>query len=126
MAELDYAYLAEFAQIIDGKLTAVNASFVDVKTPLPAQLQIAVAGRIRALVDTEQVQLGVKLSSPDGMTFGWNSALTTEGSTVYDGKIGILFAIRIGIGIAQYGLFEVKIDIDGEEVRRLAFEAVAP
>ncbi len=126
MAELDYAYLAEFAQIIDGKLTAVNASFLDVKTPVPAHFQFAVAGRVRTSADTEQVRLAVKLVSTDSATFVWNAELSPEGLPVYDGKVGILFAVRVGIPLTKHGLFVVTIDVDDEEVRRLAFEAVAP
>ena len=126
MAELDYAYLAEFAQIIDSKLTAVNASFIDVKTAVPGHFQFAVAGRVRAPADTDLVRLAVKLVSTDNATFVWNAELTTEGLPVYDGKVGILFAVRLGIPITKHGLFVVTIDVDDEEARRLAFEAVAP
>lgn len=126
VAELDYAYLAEFAQIIDGKLTAVNASFLDVKTTIPAVFQFAVAGRVRAPADTEQVLLAVKLVSTDNATFAWNSELSPQGLPVYDGKVGILFAVRLGIPITKHGLFVVTIDVDGKEARRLAFEAAEP
>ncbi len=126
MAELDYAYLAEFAQLIDGKLTAVNASFIDVKTAVPGHFQFAVAGRVRAPADADQIRLTVKLVSPDGITFAWNAELTPEGLPVYDGKVGILFAVRLGIPITRHGLFVVTIDVDDEEARRLAFEAVEP
>lgn len=127
MAELDYAFLAEFAQIIDGKLTAVNASFIDVKTTVPALFQLAVAGRVSAPADVDQVRLAVKLASPDKTTtFTWNADLSTKGLPVYDDKVGILFAVRLGLPINTHGLFTVTIDIDEQEARRLAFEAVAP
>jgi len=31
MAELDYAFIAEFAKVENGKLTAVGASYLDVR-----------------------------------------------------------------------------------------------
>lgn len=95
VAELDYAYLAEFAQVIDGKLTAVNASFIHVNTPVPAMFQFAVAGRVRAPADAGEVRLAIKLVSPDGSaTITWQVGLATAGHPVYNDKVGILFALR--------------------------------
>lgn len=97
MAELDYAYLAEFAQVIDGKLTAVNASFIAVTTPVPAVFQFAVAGRVRAPVEAGIVDLAIQIVAPDDSTkITWQSELRTDGHQVYDGKVGILFALRTG------------------------------
>jgi hypothetical protein len=127
VAELDYAFLAEFAQITDGKLTAVNASFVDVKTPLPAMFQFAVAGRVRAPADVQSAELVITLINPDDSnTFALNAELFTAGHTVYAGRVGMLFALRMAIPISMHGLYRVRIDLDGEEARRLAFEAAAP
>jgi hypothetical protein len=127
VAELDYAYLAEFAQVIDGKLTAVNASFIHVNTPVPAMFQFAVAGRVRAPVDAGEVRLAIKLVSPDGnTTIAWQVGLQTAGHPVYNGKVGILFALRAAVPLGVHGLYRVTIDVDDEEARRLAFEAVEP
>jgi len=40
--------------------------------------------------------------------------------------VGILFAVRVAATIAAHGLYQIFIDIDDQEARRLAFEAVAP
>ncbi|MCV7435740.1 DUF6941 family protein [Mycobacterium seoulense] len=127
MAELDYAYLAEFAQVIDGKLTAVNASFIAVTTPVPAVFQFAVAGRVRAPVEAGIVDLAIQIVAPDDSTkITWQSELRTDGHQVYDGKVGILFALRTGVPLSTHGLFRIEISIDGEHARTLAFEAVSP
>jgi len=47
MAELDYAFIAEFAKFENGKLTAVGASYIDVRPPvLPAPHTLSVAGEL--------------------------------------------------------------------------------
>jgi hypothetical protein len=126
MAELDYAYLAEYAQVIDGKLTAVNASFIDVKTTVPAVFQFAVAGRVRAPADANDViVVAIKLEPPrpeDG-SIVWTLNLSTKGLPVHDDKAGVLFAVRAAIPISAHGLCVVGIDVDNQEARRLAFEA---
>lgn len=128
MAELDYAYLAEYAQITNGNLTAVNASFVHMRTPIPSLLNLAVAGRVRAPADAGDVTVDLGFQAPNedapAMTLQMN--LNTEGNPVYNNKVGILFAARVGLLVAVHGLYAVKIHIDGEEVRTLAFEALAP
>jgi|SRR6478735_7026310 len=127
MAELDYAFIAEYAQITDGNLTVVNASFIHVKTPVPGFLSFAVAGRVRAPADAGEVHLAVRFVAPDPNTaITWRLGLSTEGHPVYDNKVGILFAIRTTTPLQAHGLYQVFIDIDEQEVRRLAFEAVAP
>lgn len=127
VAELDYAYLAEYAQITDGKLTSVNASFIHVKTPVPVLLPFAVAGRVRAPADAGHVHLTIRFVAPDpDVAITWRLGLNTEGHPVYDGKVGILFAVRATTTLVAHGLYQVFIDIDDQEARRLAFEAVAP
>jgi hypothetical protein len=127
VAELDYAYLAEYAQVIDGKLTAVNASFIDVKTQIPAMFQFAVAGRVRAPADAGVVRLAIKFAAPDETsTITWQMDLQTEGVPIYEGKVGILFALRAAVPLSAHGLYKIAIDVDDQEARRLAFEAVQP
>jgi hypothetical protein len=44
MAELDYAFIAEFAKVENEKLTAVGASYLEVRTPaFPVQHSFSVA-----------------------------------------------------------------------------------
>jgi hypothetical protein len=54
MAELDYAFIAEFAKVEGGKLTAIGASYMQITPPaFPVAHYLSVAGRIRAPEDTE-------------------------------------------------------------------------
>jgi hypothetical protein len=126
VAELDYAYLAEYAQITNGNLTAVNASFINVKTPVPTIFSLAVAGRIRAPADADEVKVDITFAAPGEnaptMTFQLN--LGVEGHPVYKNKVGILFAVRAGVPITTHGLYVVTIDVDGKKARTLAFEAL--
>jgi hypothetical protein len=126
VAELDYAFLAEFAQITNGNLTAVNASFIDVKTAVPTVFPLAVAGRVRAPADTDEVRLTITFASPDenGPKITWQLNLPAEGNPVYDNKVGILFTVRAAVPIPKHGLYVFTIEIDGEEVRTLRFEAL--
>ena len=126
VAELDYAYLAEYAQITDGNLTAVNASFIYIKVPVPTIFTLAVAGRVRAPADAGEIKLDIKFAAPgeNAPTITWQLTLNTEGNPVYNNKVGILFAVRAGVPIPTHGLYVVTIDIDGKEARALAFEAL--
>lgn len=126
MAELDYAFLAEYAQITNGNLTAVNASFINIKTPVPSVFPLAVAGRLRAPADAGEVKLGITFTTPsdDGPTITWQLNLNTEGNPVYDNKVGILFSVRAAVPINTHGLYLFTIDIDGKKARTLAFEAL--
>jgi hypothetical protein len=124
--ELDYAYLAEFAQITNGNLTTVNASFVNIKTPVPSVFNLAVAGRVRAPADAGDVGLEIMFAAPgeNAPTITFQLNLNTEGNIVYDNKVGILFAVRAGVPIPTHGLYVVTIKIDGKKARTLAFEAL--
>lgn len=126
MAELDYAYLAEFAQITNGNLTAVNASFIDIKTPVPSVFPLAVAGRVRAPADVDEVRLTIKFAPPgeNGPNITWQLTLATKGNPVYNNKVGILFAVRAAVPIPTHGLYVFTIEIDGTKARTLAFEAL--
>ena len=126
MADLDYAFFAEYAQITDGNLTAVNASFMYIKVPVPTMFSLAIAGRVRAPADAGEVKLDIKFEAPgeNAPTITWQLNLNTEGNPVYDGKVGILFTVRAGVLIPVHGLYVAKIGIDGREVRTLAFEAL--
>lgn len=128
MAELDYAFLAEYAQVDPtGKLTAVGASFTRV-TPagMPAAQLFFVAGRVRAREDEGPVALHVEITAPDKqLTIGLDSQLTAGPAVMpYDGKVGLLFAIGTVLPLNRPGLYWVTVSLDGEEVRRLAFDVV--
>jgi hypothetical protein len=126
VAELDYAFLAEYAQITNGNLTAVNASFINIKTAVPTAVPLAIAGRVRAPADAGEIKMNITFTTPsdNGPTISFQLNLNTEGNPVYDNKVGILFAMRSAVPVPTHGLYLFTIDIDGEKVRTLAFEAV--
>ncbi len=128
MADLDYAFIAEFAKVEAGKLTAVGASYIEVRPPsFPAQHSLAVAGRLRAPEDTEAIDLVIRIDPPGNMNIVINGTLTPGTETAkYDGKLAVLFAATALIPLTAPGLCEIFIDVDGQQQRRLAFNIVAP
>jgi hypothetical protein len=129
MAELDYAFIAEFAKVENGKLTAVGASYIDVRPPaLPAPHTLSVAGRIRAPEDTKTIGLTIRVNPPGGainMVVDWSMQPGPE-AVRYDGKIGVLFAVSTAVLLTTEGLCEIFIDVDKVQQRRLAFRVIAP
>jgi hypothetical protein len=129
MAELDYAFIAEFAKVEAGKLTAVGASYVDVRPPtLPAPHLLSVAGRVRAPEDTEAIGLTIRINPPGNMNVVIDGSLVTTGPEIvrYDGKLAVLFAASASIMLTTEGLCEIFVDVDKVQQRRLAFRIVAP
>lgn len=62
-AELDYAFLAEWAKVSpSGLLTAVDASFLRVLAPVGSRVNIAVAGRVRFLSEPFEANLEVAVN----------------------------------------------------------------
>lgn len=125
MAHLDYAFLADYASVEAGKLTAVGASFTHLAVPhLPVPFGVSIAGRITAPEGVEIVSIGIKIQAPE-------KAYTIEGETevrpggdiqVYRGKIGLLFALTSVVTLVTSGLYVVNLTVDGDHARRLAFE----
>lgn len=129
MAELDYAFLADYATVEGGRLTAVGASFTHVDAPaLPSTFGIAVAGRVRAPEDVESVHVDIAIHAPEDLYVIATSTDVgpTDGTRPYDGKIGLLFAMWTVITIAVPGLYRVDISLDGEHTRSLAFDVSEP
>ncbi|MGW5456233.1 DUF6941 family protein [Nocardia sp. NPDC003979] len=125
MAELDYAFIAEYATAENGKLTVVGASYISVEAAtFPAVHLLSVAGRVRAPEGTEAVELGFTVTSPaPSVPITASGVLTPDETTaVYDGKIGIVFAMSTMIQVTAPGLVEVDIEVDGAAARHLAFE----
>jgi hypothetical protein len=125
VAELDYAFIAEYAKVEPGgKLTTVGASYTHlIVSAVPAQHLLAVAGRIRA-AENELPDVTVSIVSPGGR-FKISLELSmsdASGIRPYDGKIGILFAANTLVPLLEPGLYEVFIAVDGQEARRLAFD----
>lgn len=125
VAELDYAFLAEFAKVDRGLLTVMGASYTHVFFPkLPVTHMLYVAGRIRADVDEAPI-LSLKATSP-GKRYEINFEMVPTGLgelRPYNGEVGILFAVAGPIPLIEAGLYQVYIDLDGVKVRTLAFEA---
>ncbi|WP_131810493.1 DUF6941 family protein [Mycolicibacter sinensis] len=128
MAELDYAFIAEYAKVEAGKLTAVGASYLSIRPPtLPASHFLSVAGRIRAPEGTESVGLTIRINPPSNLNIVIDGTVNVDADVPrYDGKIAVLFAAATSIPLTAGGLCEVFIDIDGVQERRLAFDVVAP
>ncbi|MGO9100108.1 MAG: DUF6941 family protein [Mycobacterium sp.] len=128
MAELDYAFIAEYAKVEAGKLTAVGASYIDIRPPaLPAQHMVFVAGRIRAPEDTESIGLRIRINPPGNVNIILDGAVGVGADIPrYDGKVAVLFAASAAVALVTEGLCEIFVDIDGEEQRRLAFAIIAP
>lgn len=127
MAELDYAFLADFARVEpNGTLTAVGASWTHLwVTQLPSVHRMAIAGRVRAAVSEGRIPVRVEIIDPEGSTivstdFGLEAG---EGSLPYDGdRLGHLFAIETVIPIVSHGKFKVSVILSGDRVRDLFFE----
>lgn len=124
MADLDYAYLADYAAVENGRLTAVGASFTYVlASALPGNRPIAVAGRVRVPENSEGFDLNVEFAGPGGAwRFDVDAHVMVEEVIPYDGKRGALFAVQTNLPLTEPGLYTVKVALDGEVVRVLKFE----
>jgi len=131
MAQLDYVYLADYATVQDGKITAVGASFTHLRSgTLPGQATIAVAGRLKMSVGEEPVQLGFTVEGPDaqfrlnfGGSIGPSGDIRPYGPN--EDKVGVLFAINLQVPLPRTGLYEITVSIDESSARRLAFDVEA-
>lgn len=129
MAEFDYAFLADYAAIADGKLTAVGASFTHVYVPhLPAGIDFAVAGRVRVLEgeDPPELELRFHTTKSDERISVSGILEQSPTSIPYNGKVGVLFTLKAGVNVEHEELVEVDILLNGQSVRRLAFEVRGP
>ena len=129
MAELDYAFLADYAAVEDGKLSAIGASFTRVVVPgFPTQLRLHVAGRVRTEVSDWGCDLQVTVTAPDGsFQLEGSLALQAEDAVPYrDDLVGLLFAVGMELPLQAPGLCEVRLQLDGEQVRMLRFEVEGP
>ncbi len=129
MAELDYAYLADYATVQDGKISAIGASFTHVRPPeLPFLFSSAVAGRIRTSVSEGPVALAVEVRPPNEEFEFEVSGMISPGPdvrTYADGNIGLLFTLAMQLTLPASGLYVVNVKLEGEVARRLAFDVEA-
>lgn len=120
--ELDYAFLANYASVHDGVLTAVEASFTKILVEdLPTMLTFSVAGRIRADANCKEINLGIELISED-TTATLESVIENDGTNVYGNKVGLVFAAQAGFFAYSEHLCQVKLSINGTHVRTLKFD----
>lgn len=123
--ELDYAFLAEYASVVEGKLTVVGASFTVIRADVPSPARpVYIAGRFRVPMEHETIHVGVTVVSPhEGFSIEGSFALEEEpGTRTYLGRVGRLFSAGLEIPLTAEGLYEVLLTLDGEQVRRLAFD----
>lgn len=127
MAELDYAFLADFARVDpNGTLTAVGASWTQVLTPtVPSTHRMAVAGRVRSRLGAAAVPFTLEVQGPgESFRMQINGELRSDNHAFPygDGKIGIIFALNLDVPLPTAGLYQVYLSLDEVRVRRLAFD----
>lgn len=128
MAELDYAFLADYATVESGRLTAVGASFTHFYVPgFPTGADFCLAARIRVAENEPDPELEVTIQAQKS---NQNIQITGvvapgPGTIVYDKKQGILVSLKANVMVAYPELVTVDIKINGEHSRRLAFEVMA-
>lgn len=124
MTELDYAYLAEYAKVSEGLLTAIGASYTVVRArDLGGPFNLVVAGRIRGS-EGEAPVLGMRVDAPkERYQLGLDAQLSSAGARPYgDGQVGILFALTMTIPLIDAGTYTVTLRLDGSECRVLRFD----
>lgn len=131
MIELDYAFLADYAIISGDKLTAVGASYTFLAPAgFPLLHNLAVAGRVRCQQQEDPIRLGLEVSTPGNeMRMRFDLPLQVDpNARPYgpDRRVGVLFVAQTTLPIHRSGLYEFQLSLNGEEVRRLAFECLAP
>ena len=135
MLELDYAFLADFATIQDGRLTVVGASFTRmVVTEYPTFALLGVAGRIRCdEPDRNTINVTLRITSPgvEPTTIEAVNALDASEKTnpPYDKhRRGIVFAVQVNLPVLKEGIHTVEVDLDETDGvdRTLKFEVLRP
>lgn len=125
MAELDYAYLADYAQIDGGKISSLGGSYTHAIVPdLPTLWMTSVVGRIRVSEDEVPPVVRIEISPPDDtyrMRFESEIPRSPE-IRPYRGRVGILFTVTTQLSVGAAGLFTFDIFINDVHARTLAFE----
>lgn len=129
MANLDYAFLADYARVEpNGTLTSIGASFTYVNAQsLPTNHRMAVAGRVRARIEERDIQLGVELVGPNESYVLRAGAELNPGDNVRpygeERFVGHLFALDVQVPLPSAGVYLINLSLAGEHVRTLAFDA---
>ena len=84
----------------------------------------SIAGRVRMSLDEGPTELSIRIVAPEGTYETVNSDFLTPGPDArpYGETVGVLFAATVALPILSGGLYEVFIALNGEQVRRLAFD----
>jgi hypothetical protein len=124
VADLDYAYLADYAVVQGGKLTAVGASFTHVSiVQLGATFGLSIAGRVRAPEHVAAARLSFHIAAPDDLyVIDAEADIGGDEARPYRGRVGLLFAATTVVSLIAEGLYTIDISVDGTQQRRLAFE----
>ena len=126
MAELDYVFLADYASVIEGKITAVGASFTHVRVhTAPSLIAPYLVGRVRTTTDVPEVTVkAVVLPPKDAYRIEHTGQLSAgEDPRPYsDNKLGLLFAMGLKIPIPAPGVYVVELHIEDELARTLKFD----
>jgi len=125
MAELDYAYLADYAAVENGRLTAVGASYTHARVSnLDGAWLTAIAGRVRTKVGAAAVALKITIG-PEDQSFRmiWeNELLPDPDARPYgEGTVGVLFAALISVPLLTAGRYVCEVQLDDVPVRVLVF-----
>lgn len=129
VAELDYAFLAEYAKVEPGgNLTAVGASYTHLRVPtFPAGHLVSVAGRVRAHVGDTPALRVVVVTPDESVRIETETQLAAApDARPYGpghGTIGLQFALSFVFPLPTPGLYNVDLLLDGDQVRHLAFTA---
>ncbi len=124
--ELDYAFLAGYAAIRNGSLTALDASFTEMRVPQTQQkIEFSLAGRIRADAQAQAVPLRIEVVLPgDYAVAVVDVALPTSNAVRYDGKAGVMFSFRFNLPAVNLGLHVIRVSVDGGTPRELKFDLI--
>lgn len=128
VAELDYAFVADFARVEpNGTLTAISASWTNLTVrSFPVGRRLAIAGRIRGRVDEQPIPVRVMMSRPDGkviFTFDFTVSPGESAQPYGEGLIGHLFAIDTMMPLTGPGVHSIEVFVDEGLARTLKFEA---
>lgn len=126
-ADLDYAFLAEFARTQDGTITAVGASFAQTRSSgFPAMMKLYLAGRVQWPANESAPSILIEVHGPgESPTTEFSSTLESpEDAVRHEGKIATVFVFSGPLVLSEPGIYVCRITLDGEFVRHLAFEAL--
>lgn len=135
MLDLDYAFLADYATIQNGTLTAVGASLTSLEVDsLPSVAMFSIAGRLRCDEPTrDAVSMSLRIIAPgdEGASIEATNILDASESThpPYRGhRRGIVFAVQVSLPLLTPGLHQVEVDLEDTDGidRVLRFDVSQP